>query len=89
MWDEMMMRNLSMGEYLLRRYRERQPLLPLRAENADELRQWQVQFRAKVWEGLGLLPEQKCPLEPIIVDRGTNRHAVMGSVYEAVFHQPR
>jgi dienelactone hydrolase len=69
MWDETMMRNWSMGEYLLRRYRERQPLLPLRAENADELRQWQAQFRAKVWEGLGLLPEQKCPLEPIIVDR--------------------
>ncbi|MFA0764251.1 MAG: hypothetical protein XFASWVDF_001988, partial [Candidatus Fervidibacter sp.] len=49
MRDETTTRNWSMGEYLLRRYRERQPLLPLRAENADELRQWQAQFRAKVW----------------------------------------
>ena len=69
MRNEATMRNWSMGEYLLRRYRERQPLLPLGAENVDELRQWQAQFRAKVWEGLGILPEQKCPLEPLTVDR--------------------
>lgn len=64
-----MERNLSMGEYLLRRYRSLSPQLPMTATTPDELRQWQVQFRAKVWESLGEIPKERCPLEPLIIER--------------------
>ncbi|HID07044.1 MAG TPA: acetylxylan esterase [Armatimonadetes bacterium] len=69
MFEHDAIRNTSMGEYLLRLFHERQPALPMTATNADELQSWQGQFRAKLWESMGKLPSQKCPLEPLIVER--------------------
>lgn len=63
------MRNLSMGEYLLKRYRERKPLMPMTATNEDELCSWQAQFREKLLETLGELPSERCQLEPLIIER--------------------
>jgi dienelactone hydrolase len=62
-------RNLSMGEYLLRRYREGKPLLPMTAKTPEELHIWQERFREKVWEAMGDLPEERCPLDPIVLER--------------------
>ncbi len=63
------MRNLSMGEYLLKRYRERKPSMPMTASTEKEFYGWQAQFRTKLLETLGELPNERCELEPLIVER--------------------
>jgi len=61
-------RNLSMGEYLLARYRRRRPKLAFHARNQKQWREWRKQFLAKLQELMGEWP-RTCPSHPQIVER--------------------
>lgn len=61
-------RNLSMGEYLLARYRRRRPKLPFRAQNHSEWRAWRKEFSSKLAALMGEWP-QRCPPRPKILER--------------------
>ena len=61
-------RNLSMGEYVLARYRRLRPKLAFRARTEQEWREWRAEFSAKLRELMGEWP-RRCPLDAQVIER--------------------
>src|SRR5439155_13175375 len=61
-------RNVSMGEYLKRRYEQTSRALACRARSEQEWLAWREGFKRKLTELMAPWPEP-CPLEPITLDR--------------------
>lgn len=74
------LRTLSMGEYLLARYRRLRPALSCRARSEEQFRAWRALFSAKLRELMGEWP-RRCPLEARTVarvrDNGYTREKVI------------
>ena len=68
MSQSQMVRNLSLGEYFLRRYQNVARPYTFSASNADEFETWKEAFGARLAEAMGPLPEA-CDLDPITLER--------------------
>lgn len=64
-----MERTLDSLVYSLKRYEGIKPGLEFRATTLEEAIGWQEELRAAVIEAMGGFPEDKCPLDPEIVER--------------------
>jgi len=62
------LRNLSLGEYLLRRYRDAERPYAFSASTPGEFETWKEAFAARLAAAMGLLPEA-CDLDPITLER--------------------
>jgi len=62
-------RNLSTGEYFLIKYQKMKFKLPCTAETIEEWKRWRAAFKEKLREMLLDMPEERCPLDPIILEQ--------------------
>lgn len=60
--------SFSTVDHLRRVYEQNEPLLAFRAENASTFHSWKAQVKRKLWDLLGELPTERCPLKPTVTD---------------------